>query len=316
MNQVGILKWKKSNQRVRIRCRWPVWKVWDSFLNSLEFLCDSDEKNFQNAHMSPNLQCWWEKNWVCKYPCCLSQGIFVEKKFTKGVLMVILSTCKQVGMLFISWLQLVQKRRWWQMTGYSKPKVTHSGQQVWGDSPASLQSPAWPPHLVIFWGAKKMWLIGWNHPVHLLQPQIHELLWRIKAFGGHLPLMAPPRRAVGGRHGGSPVPPLPEVGCSGCFTLRNVNVTNQGSSFLFLLRPFNVSKVEGNARTAGSWVFWFFHQWRGGWMRICPPEARRGTQGVKGSTAPRRAWGDFCSETTHSRMVPRNCPTLGLLLQN
>lgn len=114
------------------------------------------------------------KNWVCKYPCCLSQGIFVEKKFTKGVVMVISSTCKQVETLFLHCL-LVQKRRWWHMTGCSKLKVTHSGQQVWGDSSVSLQTPSWPPHLAILLGQKK-WQIGWNCPVHLLQPQIHELL--------------------------------------------------------------------------------------------------------------------------------------------
>lgn len=164
--------------------------------------------------LSPNLQCWWEKNWVCKYPCCLSQGMFVEKEVTEIVLMVIPSTCKQVEMLFLHCL-LVQKWKWWHMPGCSKPKVAHSGQQVWGDSPASLQTPSWPPHLVILLG-KKMWQIAWNRPVHLLQPQSHGLLWRIKNFGGHLSLMAAPRWAVGGRCGGTPLLSVAEVGCSGC----------------------------------------------------------------------------------------------------
>lgn len=61
------------------------------------------------------------------------------------------------------------------MMGSSKPKAAHGGQQVWGDSSASLQTPSWPPHLVTVLGQKK-WQIGWNSPVHLLQPQIHELL--------------------------------------------------------------------------------------------------------------------------------------------
>lgn len=65
---------------------------------------------------------------------CLSRGIFVEKKLTKGVLMVMSSTCKKVEILFFT-------VSWFKREG--------------GDFSASLQTPSWPPHVVILLEQKK-----------------------------------------------------------------------------------------------------------------------------------------------------------------
>lgn len=45
-----------------------------------------------------------------------------------------------------------------------------------------------------------------------------------------------------------------------------------------------------------------------------PTRGKEGTQGVE-FHSPQEGVRDFCSETTHGRMVPRNCPTLGFVLQ-
>lgn len=55
------------------------------------------------------------------------------------------------------------------MMGFSKPKVTHGGQQVWGP-PQHLCRP-WLGHpYLMFLLRPKKWQIGWNCPISLLQP--------------------------------------------------------------------------------------------------------------------------------------------------
>lgn len=46
-----------------------------------------------------------------------------------------------------------------------------------------------------------------------------------------------------------------------------------------------------------------------------PTRGKEGDTGSQGFHSPQEGVRGFCSETTHSRMVPRNCPTLGFLLQ-
>lgn len=45
-----------------------------------------------------------------------------------------------------------------------------------------------------------------------------------------------------------------------------------------------------------------------------PTRGKAGDTGKSRVPQPSGGLRDFCSETTHGRMVPRNCPTLGFLL--
>lgn len=45
-----------------------------------------------------------------------------------------------------------------------------------------------------------------------------------------------------------------------------------------------------------------------------PTRGKEGDTGKSRVPQPSGGLRDFCSETTHGRMVPRNCPTLGFLL--
>lgn len=97
--------------------------------------------------------------------------------------------------------------------GCFKLKVTHGVQQVWGDSPASLHTPSWPPHLVILLGQKNGRLAGITlstsfSPKSMSYSEGERLL--VALCLSWLLLDEPWEADL--------VPPLAEVGCSGCFT--------------------------------------------------------------------------------------------------
>lgn len=127
------------------------------------------------------------KNWMCKYPCCLSQGIFVEKSSTKGVLQIRWSTCKKEKYYFftICWFTICWFKTWGSNIQWGAPSwsslIVANRSGVLSSIPADprLDTPTW----YFFWG----WKSGRNRLISLLQllkPRAtfeHKGFWRPSA---------------------------------------------------------------------------------------------------------------------------------------